>query len=93
VLSTGVRQVAWKQVEPASASRPARFTLVQLALGPRLEDDHGEDRFIVRAGVVPGDVVATQAAFLIDSQAQLVGSPSLLFPDGAPASGLHAEPH
>jgi Cu(I)/Ag(I) efflux system membrane fusion protein len=90
VLSTGVRDVAWRQVTPASAERPVRFVLVQLALGPRLEDESGSDRYVVRAGLKPGDVVATQGAFLIDSQAQLAGSPSLLFPDGAPATGAPA---
>lgn len=93
VLSTGVRNVAWKQIEPATAARPARFTLVQLALGPRLEDEHGNDHFIVRSGVKAGDIVATQGAFLIDSQAQLVGSPSLLLPEGAPIFGSHTESH
>jgi Cu(I)/Ag(I) efflux system membrane fusion protein len=91
VLSTGVRDVAWRQVTPATAERPARFVLAQLALGPRLEDESGGDNFVVRAGLRPGDVVATQGAFLIDSQAQLAGSPSLLFPAGAPAAGGHAE--
>jgi Cu(I)/Ag(I) efflux system membrane fusion protein len=92
VLSTGVRDVAWRQLTAASAERPARFALAQLALGPRLEDESGADRYVVRAGLQPGDVVATQGAFLIDSQAQLAGSPSLLFPDGAPAAGA-AEAH
>ena len=91
VLSTGVRDVAWRQVEPATAERPARFVLAQLALGPRLEDESGGDNYVVRAGLRPGDVVATQGAFLIDSQAQLAGSPSLLFPVGAPAAGGRAE--
>lgn len=83
VLSTGVRHVAWRV---AGAERDAqRFELATLALGPRLEDDAGHDRYVVRAGLEPGQQVATQGAFLIDSQAQLVGSPSLLFPDGAAA--------
>jgi Cu(I)/Ag(I) efflux system membrane fusion protein len=90
VLSTGVRNVAWKQVAAATASTPAKFALAPLALGPRLEDEHGDDRYVVRAGLEPGDLVATRAAFLIDSQAQLVGAPSLLFPDGAPAADPHA---
>ncbi len=99
VLSTGVRDVAWRQLSPALADRPARFALVQLALGPRLEDESGADSYVVRAGLRPGDVVATQGAFLIDSQAQLAGSPSLLFPAGAAAStpaaaaGGEAEAH
>ena len=84
VLSTGVRHVAWK----VAGRRPdgsLTFALAPLALGPRLEDEAGNDVFIVRAGLQPGDEVAAQGAFLIDSQAQLAGTPSLLFPRGAAA--------
>ncbi|MCK6491166.1 MAG: efflux RND transporter periplasmic adaptor subunit [Planctomycetes bacterium] len=84
VLSTGVRNVAWK-LDTAAADGRQRFAIAPLALGPRLEDEHGNDRFVVRAGLEPGDQVAAQGAFLIDSQAQLAGSPSLLFPLGASA--------
>lgn len=86
VLSTGVRHVAWK----VAGRRPdgsMNFSLAPLALGPRLEDEAGNDVFIVRAGLQPGDEVAAQGAFLIDSQAQLAGTPSLLFPRGAAAPG------
>lgn len=83
VLSTGVRHVAWRLAGEDDGAQ--RFELATLALGPRLEDPAGHDRYIVRAGLEPGQVVATQGAFLIDSQAQLAGSPSLLFPDGAAA--------
>jgi len=83
VLSTGVRNVAWKLV--ADEGGRQRFVPVSLALGPRLEDPAGHDRYVVRSGLAAGDVVAVQGAFLIDSQAQLVGSPSLLYPDGAVA--------
>lgn len=92
VLSTGVRHVAWRVADTASDGR-RRFELAALALGPRLEDAEGNDLYVVRAGLAPGDTVATQAAFLIDSQAQLAGSPSLLYPLGASAeavSGGHA---
>ncbi len=85
VLSTGVRHVAWKMEDRASASGPARFTLAPLALGPRLEDENGNDLYVVRAGLAAGDEIATQGAFLIDSQAQLAGTPSLLYPRGASA--------
>jgi len=84
VLSTGIRHVAWRLA--ATEDGAQRFELATLALGPRLEDDTGNDRYIVRAGLEPGQRVATQGAFLIDSQAQLVGSASLLFPDGAAAA-------
>ncbi|MCU0793382.1 MAG: efflux RND transporter periplasmic adaptor subunit [Opitutaceae bacterium] len=84
VLSTGTRHVAWKLANPG-ASGPARFELAPLALGPRLEYENGRDLYVVRAGLSAGDVVATQGAFLLDSQAQLAGTPSLLYPLGATA--------
>jgi Cu(I)/Ag(I) efflux system membrane fusion protein len=87
VLSTGIRQVAWR-LESAGADGRQRFALAPLALGPRLEGDDGIVRQVVRAGLKAGDRVAAQGAFLIDSQAQLAGSPSLLFPLGAGTPGL-----
>lgn len=85
VISTGVRHVAWRVVERQSDGR-LRFELAPLALGPRLEDEAGNDLFVVRAGLSAGDEVATQGLFLIDSQAQLAGTASLLFPHGAVAA-------
>ncbi|MES2694983.1 MAG: efflux RND transporter periplasmic adaptor subunit [Verrucomicrobiota bacterium] len=82
VLSTGVRHVAWRLAQRLDDGR-ARFELAPLALGPRLEDANGNDHYIVRSGLKPGDEVATQGLFLIDAQAQLAGTPSLLFPAGA----------
>lgn len=82
ILSTGVRHVAWR-VQERKPDGSVRFEPVTVALGPRLEDESGADRYVVRAGLRPGDEVAAQGLFLIDSQAQLAGSPSLLFPDGA----------
>jgi membrane fusion protein, copper/silver efflux system len=84
VLSTGVRHVAWRVVERQRDGR-LRFELAPLALGPRLEDEAGNDVYIVRAGLKAGDEVATQGVFLIDSQAQLAGTSSLLYPKGAAA--------
>jgi Membrane-fusion protein len=90
VLSTGVRNVAWK-VAARDARGQTRFELAPLALGPRIEDENGNDFYVVRAGLKPGDEVATQGAFLVDSQAQLTGTPSLLFPLGATApASAHA---
>ncbi|MDP1581479.1 MAG: efflux RND transporter periplasmic adaptor subunit [Candidatus Didemnitutus sp.] len=91
VISTGVRNVAWRVAGRERDGR-LRFELAPLALGPRLEDDAGNDLYVVRAGLQPGDEVATQGVFLIDSQAQLAGTPSLLFPHGAtaPAAGGHS---
>lgn len=88
VLSTGVRNVAWRVAERSNDGR-LRFELAPLALGPRIEDENGNDLFVVRAGLQAGDEVATQGAFLIDSQAQLAGTSSLLFPNGAVAAPAH----
>ncbi len=88
VLSTGVRHVAWK-LSGRDSSGHMRFEIAPLALGPRLEDENGRDLFVVRAGLQPGDEVAAQGAFLIDSQAQLAGTPSLLYPQGATAPAEH----
>ena len=89
VLSTGVRHVAWRVAERQRDGR-LRFELAALALGPRLEDESGNDVYVVRAGLKAGDEVATQGVFLIDSQAQLAGTASLLFPKGAVApAGSH----
>lgn len=84
VLSTGVRHVAWK-VAGRETNGALRFEITPLALGPRIEDEHGNDLYVVRAGLTPGDEVAAQGAFLIDSQAQLAGAASLLNPLGMTA--------
>lgn len=88
VISTGVRHVTWRVAERQRDGR-LRFELAPVALGPRIEDDQGNDVYVVRAGLQPGEEVAAQGVFLIDSQAQLAGTPSLLFPEGAlaPAAG------
>ncbi len=92
VLSTGVRNVAWRVAERQRDGR-VRFELAALALGPRIEDESGNDLYVVRAGLKPGDEVATQGVFLIDSQAQLAGTPSLLFPHGAVAAPAPVHQH
>ena len=85
VLSTGVRHLAWR-LRPGESKGPHHYDPVPLWLGPRVESADGNDLFVVREGLKAGDQVATQGAFLIDAQAQLAGSPSLLFPLGAGAS-------
>ncbi len=84
VISTGVRHVAWRVAGREQDGR-LRFELAPVALGPRLEDENGNDLYVVRSGLKAGDEVATQGVFLVDSQAQLAGTASLLFPKGAVA--------
>jgi Cu(I)/Ag(I) efflux system membrane fusion protein len=86
VLSTGVRHVAWRVAGREEDGR-VHFELAPLALGPRLEDEAGNDLYVLRSGLKAGDEVATQGGFLVDSQAQLAGTASLLFPQGAVAPG------
>ncbi|WP_404424322.1 efflux RND transporter periplasmic adaptor subunit [Nibricoccus sp. IMCC34717] len=91
VLSTGLRHIAWKVVE-RKADGALRFEPALLELGPRLERPEGNDLYVVRSGLAPGDEVVTQGAFLVDSQAQLAGSTSLLSERSsahAPATHAH----
>ncbi|MDL5054116.1 efflux RND transporter periplasmic adaptor subunit [Oscillatoria laete-virens NRMC-F 0139] len=47
------------------------------------------DYFPVLSGLRPGDRVAVRGNFLIDSQFQIRGSPSLLYPEGSMGGGGH----
>ncbi len=79
VLSTGVRHVVYVERSPGV------FEAVEVRIGPR-----AQGAVPVLSGLEPGDVVVAQGAFLVDSQAQIEGKPSLLFPAGtgaAPAAG------
>ncbi|MFZ9746515.1 MAG: efflux RND transporter periplasmic adaptor subunit [Opitutaceae bacterium] len=91
LLSTGVRHVVWRVAARLPDGR-IRLELAPVALGPRLEAEDGGDFYVVRHGVRPGDEVAARGAFLIDSQAQLAGQPSLLFPAGLPVTGTPSAP-
>jgi Cu(I)/Ag(I) efflux system membrane fusion protein len=71
VLSTGTRKVVYLERDPGS------FEAVEVTIGPRAQG------FVaVLSGLSEGDVVVTRGNFLIDSQAQIEGKPSLLFPKG-----------
>ena len=55
----------------------ARFEPMQVIVGPPAADSTGEIFYPVYAGLSEGDVVALEGSFLIDSQAELLGLPSL----------------
>ncbi|MBI1249407.1 efflux RND transporter periplasmic adaptor subunit [bacterium] len=56
-------------------TKPGRFEIRDVKLGPILKD-----RAVVLEGIKPGEMVATSGNFLIDSQMQLAGKPSLIDP-------------
>ncbi len=80
VLIVGDTSVVYVEVEPG------RFELRRVVLG-----DICGDRVVVREGVVRGDRVATRGAFLIDSQMQLAGKPSLIDPNRYESKSVSAE--
>ncbi|MEW4453399.1 efflux RND transporter periplasmic adaptor subunit [Bremerella sp. JC817] len=69
LLMAGKTSVAYVETEPG------RFEIRKLTLGPILKD-----KAVVLEGVEPGEMVATSGNFLIDSQMQLAGKPSLIDP-------------
>ncbi len=69
VLTTGLRQLVYVEGEPG------QYRLVQPKLGPR-----AGDFYPVLEGLVEGDRVVVRGNFLLDSQFQISGKPSLLNP-------------
>ena len=80
LLDTGVRRVAY--VEHA----PGQFHAAEVTVGPR-----AGDFYPVLSGLTEGDRVVVNGGFLLDSQAQIEGKPSLLFPAGL--SGAQPQGH
>jgi Cu(I)/Ag(I) efflux system membrane fusion protein len=72
VLLAGGNSVVYVETEPG------RFELRPVKVGPILRD-----KIIILDGLKPGEAVATAGNFLIDSQMQLAGKPSLIDPTRA----------
>jgi membrane fusion protein, copper/silver efflux system len=88
VLNTGRRAIVYRK-RPDGA-----YELVEAVLGPRAEgaDDSGRptEYYPVLRGLKAGDQVVIRGGFLLDSQRQIEGMPSLLYPEGQSATNLHA---
>ena len=86
VLSLGSRSIVYVMTGPTVYSaendgslriEEARFEPRQVTIGPLAADSSGELFNPVYSGLSEGDIVALKGAFLIDSQAELLGLPSL----------------
>jgi Cu(I)/Ag(I) efflux system membrane fusion protein len=88
VLDTGKRQVVYRK------NQQGAYELVEVQLGPRatvdLSGGSREDFFPVLGGLKVTDEVVVRGAFLLDSQRQIEGMPSLLYAEGRSAASLHA---
>jgi Cu(I)/Ag(I) efflux system membrane fusion protein len=88
VLDTGRRQVAYRLRDDGA------YELVELTLGPRTtgRDDAGKPAlyYPVLSGLKAGEFIVVRGGFLLDSQRQIEGMPSLLFPSGQPGADPHA---
>jgi len=73
VLMAGNNSVVYVEVEPG------RFEVRRVTVGALTDSEA-----IVAEGLGPGEMVATEGNFLLDSQSQLAGNPSLLDPSRAP---------
>lgn len=78
VLDSGVRKLVY--VEKA----PGTFVPVEIVTGPRTDD-----AYPVLSGLSEGDRVVTRGAFLLDSQFQIRGLPSLFYKEGRGAAAEH----
>lgn len=79
VLTTGQRQLVYVEKEPG------KYQLMEPKLGPR-----AGDYYPVLSGLSEGDRVVARGNFLLDSQYQITGRASLLYPGGS--SGEFAGP-
>jgi Cu(I)/Ag(I) efflux system membrane fusion protein len=90
VLDTGRRTVAYRKAAGGG------YELVEVEVGPRAEGSVGDGDgaplgyYPVIRGLKEGDLVVVRGNFLLDSQRQIEGSPSLLYPEGQSAANLHA---
>lgn len=81
VLDSGTRKLVYVEKQKGT------FESRDVTLGPK-----AGDRFPVLSGLSEGERVAVRGNFLLDSQAQISGSPSLFYPQGAASfSHQHGE--
>ena len=88
VLDTGRRRVVYHKTMDGA------FELVEVTLGPRADawiDGRLAGYYPVFSGLAAGDEVVVRGGFLLDSQRQIEGMPSLLYAEGRGPANLHGE--
>src|SRR5690606_35952585 len=70
VLWTGKRSVVYVEESPGN------FEFREVVLGPSLGN-----KYVIEQGLQPGEKVVVNAAFTVDSAAQLAGKPSMMNPE------------
>jgi len=78
VLDSGVRKLVYVE------KPKGRFSPVEIVTGPRTDDSYP-----VLSGLSEGDLVAVRGSFLLDSQSQIRGLPSLFYKEGQAAVAGH----
>ncbi len=88
VLDTGVRKIAYRQKSDGA------YELTEVTIGSRTEGLNDANQpveyFPVYSGLKAGDRVVVRGGFLLDSQQQISGMPSLLYPQGQAGANLHS---
>lgn len=91
VLDGGDRRLTYVMTQEPGPEKdgqerwPAVYEPREIEVGFRIGDD-----VVVLAGLAPDEAVVMRGQFLIDSQLQLTGKPSLMIPE---AAGAAADPH
>lgn len=86
VLDSGLNKLVYVE------RTKGEFEPVKVTLGPRasvVEGSQTQEFYPVLSGLKEHDAVAVRGNFLIDSQVQIRGMKSLLFPEGGPGGGGH----
>jgi len=76
VMKTGQRALVYVE------DSPGRYRGVEVEVGPMAEDDAGRQFYPVLNGLAEGQPVVTRGNFVIDSQMQIAGKPSLFHARG-----------
>ena len=81
ILWTGKKAVVYVR---NTQSQKSMFDYREITLG-----EEAGDYYVVKDGLSPGEMVATNGVFKIDAAAQLLGKPSMMNPDGGKVSMAH----